>query len=119
MFPSRLCRKTEIRQGVLKFRPAGQGGGPSRRHPVQGGLKGEDGAQSTADPSRDGHGPGDLFHEKGACLIQGLLAGNAVAVARERRLLQTGAEERREEERRRRGRAASAQPIEPFKVRLK
>ncbi len=48
--------------------------------------------------------------------IQGLLVGNAVTVARERRLLQTGAEERRQEERRRWGCAASIELIEPFKV---
>jgi hypothetical protein len=45
-------------------------------------LKGEESAQSAGDPSRDTHGPGDFFHENGACFIQGLLAGNAVTVLR-------------------------------------
>ena len=105
MFPSRLCRKAEIRQGVQKFGPADRGGRPSWRHSVQGRLKGEESAQSAGDPSRDTHGPGDFFHENGACFIQGLLAGNAVTVSCERRLLQTGAEECCQEERRRLGRA--------------
>jgi len=119
MFRFCLRRKTEIREGVSKFRPAGQRSGPSWRYPVQGGLKGEEGAQSTTDPSRDADGPGYFCHEKGACLIHRLLAGNAVTVSRLRRLLQKGAEEGRQEKGRALGRAASIQPIEPFKVRLK
>ena len=119
MFPSRLCRKTQVRQGVLKFGPAYRGGGPPRRHSAEGGLKSEEGAQAAADPSRDTHDPGDFFHENGTCFIQCLLAGNAVTVSCEGRLLQTGAEECCQEERRREGRAVSTQPIEPFKVRVK
>lgn len=118
MLPPRLCAKSEIRQGVPEFGSGHQGGGPSRPRPVQGGLKGEDSAQSSADPSGDGDGPGDLFHENGACLVQGLLEGNAVTVSRERRLFQTGTEERRQEEPSRLGYAASIEPIDPFKVRV-
>ena len=58
---------------------------------MQGGLQGKNGAQSSADPYRDGHGLGDFFHEQGTCGIQCLLVGNAVTVACERRVLQTGA----------------------------
>ena len=99
MFPSRLRRKTEIRQGFSEFRLTDNGSGPSWRHSVQGGLEGEDGAQSTADPSRDGHGLKDFFHEQGTGVIQCLLVGNAVTVACERRILQTWAEKCCQEER--------------------
>jgi hypothetical protein len=119
MFPFGLGRETEIGQGVSEFRSAGYGSGPPGRHFVKGMLKSQDGAQSGADPSRDAHGLGSFFHERGACFIQRLRPGHAVAKACERRLLQAGAEECCKEERERRGCAASTEPIEPFKVRVK
>ncbi len=87
LFLSRLYAETEIVQGVSEFRPADQGSGPSWRHSVQGGLNGEDGAQPAADPSRDGHGPGNFFHEDGTGFVQRAVVRDAVTMARERRLL--------------------------------
>ena len=60
-------------------------------------LHGEDAAQLIADPSRDAHGLAELFHESGAHGIQCLLAGDAVPMAFEHGLLDTGTEEYGEE----------------------
>lgn len=48
---------------------------------MQGGLKGENGTQLITDPSRDARSLADFFHENGACGIQRLMVGDAVAVA--------------------------------------
>ena len=116
MFPSRPRPKTEIRQGFSEFRPGDNRSRPSWRHSVQGGLEGEDGAQSSADPSRDGHGLGDFFHEQGTCGIKCLLVRNAFTVVGERLVLQAGAEKCCQEEGRRCRCAAPIQLIEALEV---
>ncbi len=80
------------------------------------GLKGEDAAKLTADPSRDAYGLTELFQENGARGIQCLLVGDAVTVACKRLLLKTWAEECGEKEWWRRGHSASKQSIDTFKI---
>ena len=55
--------KAEIGHRVREVGPAGEGGGASRRHSVERGLKGKNPAQLAADPSRDGDGFAELFQE--------------------------------------------------------
>ena len=102
MFPSRLRRKTEIRQGVAKFRPAGQGDGPSRQHFVQG-RSGERGWRAVdRRPASGWHTASEISSMKRAHVLSSACwRGMPSRCACERRLLQTGAEERCQEERRR------------------
>ena len=66
---------------------------------MEGGLKGEDAAQSIADPCRNAHGLAELFHENGARAIQRLLAWDTVTVAKKGLLFQAGAEKGSHKER--------------------